>query len=68
MSSGTYDLVIIGAGPAGLTAGIYASRIGMKTLIVERVRQVEEPLRPQSLRIPWVSRSCKRRRTRREND
>lgn len=36
MSSGTYDLVIIGAGPAGLSAGIYASRMGMKTLILER--------------------------------
>ena len=35
MSSGTYDLLIIGAGPAGLTAGIYASRMGMKTLILE---------------------------------
>jgi thioredoxin reductase (NADPH) len=48
MSSGIYDLVIIGAGPAGLTAGIYASRIGMKTLIVERVspggRAVEAPI------------------------
>jgi len=29
-----YDLVIIGGGPAGLTAGIYAGRRGMKTLIV----------------------------------
>jgi len=36
MSSGIYDLVIIGDGPAGLTAGIYASRMGMKTLILER--------------------------------
>ncbi len=31
-----YDLVIIGAGPAGLTAGIYASRAGLKTLLVEK--------------------------------
>lgn len=31
-----YDLVIIGAGPAGLTAGIYASRAGLKTVILER--------------------------------
>jgi len=30
-----YDVVIIGAGPAGLTAGIYAARGGLKTLIVE---------------------------------
>lgn len=31
-----YDVVIIGAGPAGLTAGIYAARAKMKTLILEK--------------------------------
>ncbi len=31
----TYDVVIIGAGPAGLTAAIYASRAGLKTLLIE---------------------------------
>ena len=30
-----YDIIIIGAGPAGLTAGIYAVRAGMKTLLLE---------------------------------
>ena len=30
-----YDIVIVGAGPAGLTAGIYASRASLKTLILE---------------------------------
>ncbi len=30
------DLLIIGGGPAGLTAGIYAQRFGLKTLLVER--------------------------------
>jgi thioredoxin reductase (NADPH) len=30
------DLVIIGGGPAGLTAGIYAVRSGIKTAVVER--------------------------------
>lgn len=29
-----YDLLIIGAGPAGLTAGLYAGRFRLKTLIV----------------------------------
>ena len=29
------DIVIIGCGPAGLTAGIYASRARLKTLIIE---------------------------------
>ena len=31
-----YDVIILGAGPAGLTAGIYAARGGLKTVIVER--------------------------------
>lgn len=31
-----YDLIIIGGGPAGLTAGIYAGRARLKTLIVEK--------------------------------
>ncbi|MDK2954725.1 MAG: thioredoxin reductase [Desulfovibrionales bacterium] len=30
------DLVIIGAGPAGLTAAIYAERSGMKTVVLEK--------------------------------
>ena len=32
----TYDVVIVGGGPAGLTAGIYAGRSGLKTVIVEK--------------------------------
>jgi len=31
------DVAIIGAGPAGLTAGIYAARAGLSTLIFEKV-------------------------------
>lgn len=31
-----YDVVIIGAGPAGLTAGIYAGRAQLKTAVIER--------------------------------
>ena len=30
-----YDVIIIGAGPAGMTAGIYAARAGMKVLVLE---------------------------------
>lgn len=31
-----YDIIIIGAGPAGLAAGLYAGRARMKTLIIEK--------------------------------
>ena len=31
-----YDIVIVGAGPGGLTAGIYAGRQGTKNLILDR--------------------------------
>src|SRR5512143_732612 len=31
-----YDLIIIGGGPAGLTAAIYAAREGAETLVIER--------------------------------
>ncbi|NGY88336.1 thioredoxin-disulfide reductase [Bacillus megaterium] len=36
MNKSIYDVIIIGAGPAGLTATLYASRGNMKTLIIER--------------------------------
>jgi len=32
-----YDLIIIGGGPAGLTAGLYATRARLKTLLVEKM-------------------------------
>lgn len=31
-----YDIIIIGGGPAGLTAGLYAGRSKLKTLVVEK--------------------------------
>ena len=32
-----YDIIIIGGGPAGLSAGIYTSRLGAKTLLLEKL-------------------------------
>ncbi len=32
-----YDLIIIGAGPAGLTAALYAGRSRLKTLVLEKI-------------------------------
>jgi thioredoxin reductase (NADPH) len=33
---GFYDVVIVGGGPGGLTAGIYAMRAALKTILVEK--------------------------------
>ena len=35
LASERFDLVIVGGGPAGLTAAVYASRMKMKTLLLE---------------------------------
>jgi thioredoxin reductase (NADPH) len=36
MEKEVYELLIIGAGPAGLSAGIYGARAGMRTVIIEK--------------------------------
>lgn len=36
--SNIYDLVIIGSGPAGLSAGLYAGRSRLSTLIIEKAK------------------------------
>lgn len=35
MNKDVYDIIIVGGGPAGLTAGLYAARAGLKTLLIE---------------------------------
>jgi thioredoxin reductase (NADPH) len=34
----TYDTIIIGGGPAGLSAGLYSARSKMNTLLIERAK------------------------------
>ena len=36
MTPATYDLIIIGGGPGGLTAGIYAKRAAMNAVLIEK--------------------------------
>lgn len=37
VDDGTYDLVVVGAGPSGLAASVYASSEGLRTLVVDRM-------------------------------
>ncbi len=37
MGDSTYDVIIVGGGPAGMTAGLYASRAQLKTLLIEKM-------------------------------
>ena len=37
MSTPDYDIIIIGGGPAGLTAGLYACRARLKCLLIEKM-------------------------------
>jgi len=44
-----WDLIIVGAGPAGITAGLYGARSGLKTLVLE-----EKTSGGEAARIPTV--------------
>ena len=49
------DLVIIGGGPAGLTAGIYASRSRIDTLLIEKAATGGQVLLTDWIEIVWDS-------------
>lgn len=36
MNNKDYDAIIVGAGPAGLAAGLYTARAGLKSLVIEK--------------------------------
>lgn len=47
-----YDLIVIGAGPAGLTASIYASCFGLKSIVIGSVIGGQLTLAPDILNYP----------------
>ncbi|OGK40377.1 hypothetical protein A2954_03175 [Candidatus Roizmanbacteria bacterium RIFCSPLOWO2_01_FULL_37_12] len=50
-----YELIIIGAGPAGLTASIYASCFGLKTIVIGKLIGGQMTLAPDILNYPGFS-------------
>ena len=58
-----YDLAIVGGGPAGLAASIYAAREGIDTVVIERsalggTGGIDQPDR----QLSGLPRGCRRRR------
>jgi thioredoxin reductase (NADPH) len=51
----TYDLIIIGGGPAGLAAGLYAARRNLKTLVVFQLLGGQMSLAPSVENYPGSS-------------
>ena len=49
MQYDTYDVIIIGGGAAGLTAGIYTCRAGLKTLMLERLMPGGQVINAESI-------------------
>ncbi len=49
MQEEIYDVIIIGGGAAGLTAGIYSCRAGLKTLMLERLMPGGQVINAESI-------------------
>ena len=49
MQQDIYDVIIIGGGAAGLTAGIYTCRAGLKTLMLERLMPGGQVINAESI-------------------
>lgn len=50
-----YDLIVIGAGPAGLSAGFYAGLYGLNTLIIGETIGGQIKLAPEIIDYPGIS-------------
>ena len=57
------DLVIVGAGPAGLAAAVYGASEGLDVLVVESTRRADRPVRARRSRTTSASRRAFRVRS-----
>lgn len=48
-----FDIAIIGAGPAGMTAAVYASRANLKTVMIERGIPGGQMANTEEIELPW---------------
>ena len=48
-----YDLIIIGAGPAGLSAAQYGARANLKTLVIENAAIGGQVLNINDFELSW---------------
>ena len=53
--SGSYDILVIGAGPAGSSAARAAARMGFKVLLIEKNQRIGVPVHCAELVSKWVS-------------
>ncbi len=54
MSGGVYDIIIVGGGAAGLTAALYATRQGLKTLVITKDIGGQLTLAPRIENYPGI--------------
>ncbi|MBM4308509.1 MAG: NAD(P)/FAD-dependent oxidoreductase, partial [Deltaproteobacteria bacterium] len=53
--AGSYDILVVGAGPAGSSAARTAARMGSKVLLIEKNQRIGVPVQCAELVSKWVS-------------
>ena len=54
MTEINYDVAIIGAGPAGMTAAVYASRANLSTVMIERGMPGGQMANTEEVELPRI--------------